>query len=186
MLTLASAQGDRREVMRDPSPLGTNFAPPDGLFGQLNRPSLIGRDLVPDHPRSRRVGVRGRAVHPAVALCGGGVEVVGTDDDLECSQTAHKRGQLTRLHRRPARAAVSALCREQDVSSKRRNPKPKWAKSKSRTATSSNLLGRCANPLREPSPRSLSLWVFDRRERLSDERAAEVSVFWTEDGASIS
>ena len=79
--------------MRDPSPLGTNFAPPDGLLGQLNRPSLIGRDPVPDHPRCRRVGVRGRAVHRAVALCGGGVEVIGTDDDLECSQTVHKRGQ---------------------------------------------------------------------------------------------
>jgi hypothetical protein len=28
------------------------------------------------------------------------------------------------------------------------------------------------------------MWVFDRCERLFDELAAEVSVFWTEDGVS--
>jgi len=29
------------------------------------------------------------------------------------------------------------------------------------------------------------LWVFDRRERPFDELAAEVSVFWTEDGVPL-
>jgi hypothetical protein len=34
--------------------------------------------------------------------------------------------------------------------------------------------------LTEEGARTLSFWVFDRRERLLGELAAEVSVFWTE------
>jgi hypothetical protein len=33
--------------------------------------------------------------------------------------------------------------------------------------------------------RTFSLWVFDRRERLFEELAAEVSVLWTVDGVSL-
>ena len=65
-----------------------------GLLGQLDRPSLVGRDPVLQIIHEAvELGVRDRAVHPAVALCGVAVEVVGTDDNLECSRTAHKRGQ---------------------------------------------------------------------------------------------
>jgi len=60
----------------------------------LDRPSLVGRDPVLQIIHEAvELGVRDRAVHPAVALCGVAVEVVGTDDNLECSRTAHKRGQ---------------------------------------------------------------------------------------------
>jgi len=60
----------------------------------LDRPSLVGRDPVLQIIHEAvELGVRDRAVHPAVALCGIAVEVVGTDDNLECSRTAHKRGQ---------------------------------------------------------------------------------------------